>query len=153
MLFVGVAFSLWRSVFLIEAVRDKWPDITTGAEKFLKFLVEDNAMTYDREKICRDWTVGFFLNNARYRLYRVREKMKGIEDTGAFKRLEEQRKTGIDNNTVQQHWDTVYCAQYEALYQFLKGRAMFHENMFLQPSGAQPALPAKGPRARRSVRR
>ncbi|HEX9597479.1 MAG TPA: hypothetical protein VF982_11415, partial [Anaerolineales bacterium] len=33
---------------------------------------------------CMEWSVGFFLNNARYRLYRIREKMPEIQATSEF---------------------------------------------------------------------
>jgi hypothetical protein len=42
-LYVGVAFSLWRSVFLIEATRTTWPTILAGVEKFLGYLIGSNT--------------------------------------------------------------------------------------------------------------
>ncbi|MGH8615409.1 MAG: hypothetical protein ACREYF_26155 [Gammaproteobacteria bacterium] len=138
-LFVGAAFSLWRAVFLIDATRDKWPTILDGAEAFLKSLAHDNAITYDRKKTCNNWTIGFFLNNARYRLHRMVDgKMPEIENTEAFKKLKAQRKTGIDNRTVQQHWETIYDALHEASFQFLKMRNLLNEQMFItRPLGSQ----------------
>ena len=137
-LFVGAAFSLWRAVFLIDATRERWPDILKGARGFLGSLVHDNAITYDREKEWNNWTIGLHLNNARYRLHRMLDdKMPGIEKTAAFQKLKAQRTSGIDNENVQRHWETIYGALHEASFQFLKTRNLFSDRMFNKPPGDQ----------------
>ena len=137
-LFVGAAFSLWRAVFLIDVTRERWPDILEGAKGFLGSLVHDNAITYDREKTWNNWTIGLHLNNARYRLHRMLDdKMPGIEKTDAFQKLKAQRTSGIDNENVQLHWETIYGALHEASFQFLKTRNLFSDQMFNKPPGDQ----------------
>jgi hypothetical protein len=136
-LFVGAAFSLWRAVFLIDATREQWPTILDGAKEFLESLVHDNTITYDREQRWKNWTIGFYLNNARYRLYRMFEKMPGIEMTAAFRELDGQRQTGIDDDNVQHHWETIYGALHEASFQFLETRNLFNDQMFNRPLGGQ----------------
>ncbi|MGH8583457.1 MAG: hypothetical protein ACREWG_11870, partial [Gammaproteobacteria bacterium] len=133
-LFIGAAFSLWRAAFLIDASRDEWPAILQAAEKFLQSLAHDNAITYNLEQNCKEWAVGFYLNNARYRLYRIRDKVQEIETTNAFQKLKVQQDIGIDNRSVQEHWETIYGALHKAVCHFLETRELLNDQMFINPT-------------------
>jgi hypothetical protein len=73
---VGAAFSLWRAVFLVDKDRTQRPlkDTEKAAANFLGRVVETNAITFadDHHAERKDWTVGYYLNNARFRLERLR---------------------------------------------------------------------------------
>lgn len=64
---VGAAFSLWRAVFLTVNERD-WPAVLQAAEEFLSKVMEDNAITFTQDKAFNDWTFGYYLNNAYFRV-------------------------------------------------------------------------------------
>lgn len=73
-LLVGAGFALWRSAFLCHAART--PPILLGqATALLNLLLRDNAFTYPNERTTKEWTVGFYLNDARYRLIDVSKKV------------------------------------------------------------------------------
>jgi hypothetical protein len=117
-LFVGAAFSLWRAAFLVDAKRD-WKVILEKAEDVLRLVVEDNAINYQQDKEKRNWVVGFYLNNARYRLRRVYDKFqKSLFDCSAIKIkvLDE----SIDNANVMHAWDNAYGVLIKLLRIFRK---------------------------------
>jgi hypothetical protein len=64
---VGAAFSLWRAAFLAETLRED-AKIHESQEAFLEKLITDNSITFGDDKINRHWTVGYYLENAKYRL-------------------------------------------------------------------------------------
>jgi hypothetical protein len=68
-LLLGVAFSLWRAVFLVNEARST-SNVQTTARQFLQLVIEDNAITYLNDKQKRVWSSGYYLNNA---LFRIRE--------------------------------------------------------------------------------
>lgn len=76
---VGVSFSLWRAAFLTDTTRD-WSKILGNAQAMLLQVIEDNAVTYPHDKTNREWTVGYYLNNARYRLNRLAEKLRESDE-------------------------------------------------------------------------
>lgn len=66
-LLIGAAFSLWRAAFLI--VRERNPELVRDhAKHFLELLVRDNAIAYTQDRQTHAWTVGYYLNNAYFRL-------------------------------------------------------------------------------------
>lgn len=71
-LMIGVVYSLWRAVFLAHAKREG-KNIPDGAMNFLQTLIEDNAIGYAQEQKHRNWTVGFYVNNAKYRFREICE--------------------------------------------------------------------------------
>jgi hypothetical protein len=142
--FVGIVFCLWRAVFLVDAKRDSWPAILNAARGFLSRVVERNAIGFDAELDERIWTVGFYVNSARLRLYRVEQKYPALSGAPAFADLSQHRDMGVDNSNVQLHWDIMYSAQCEALSLFCRERNLFSEGMFLQPQHAYPWVPNLG---------
>ncbi len=63
----GAAFSLWRAVFLAETFRDD-ASVHASQEKFLEKVITDNAIGFSDDKQNRHWTVGYYLENAKFRL-------------------------------------------------------------------------------------
>lgn len=111
---VGASFSLWRAAFLTDATRD-WPQILRNAKAMLQQVIEDNAVTYPHDKATREWTVGFYLNNARYRLNRISEKIRdserysGVLLRPAFIEYQATAKSGgIDETSAHDAWSASY---------------------------------------------
>jgi hypothetical protein len=103
-LLVGSAFSLWRAVFLAESPRD-WQTIMDNADVFLKKLIRDNTILYQDDK--NAWSIGYYLNNARYRLYRILEKMP---DEQLHKLIDKIKSTGVDEVSARNAWQLSYEA-------------------------------------------
>ena len=78
-------------MFLAEYERH-WGPILDDATEFFDRVIRDNAISYANEK--NSWSVGYYLNSARYRLYRVDEKMKNGD---LSTRVEMMRRQGIDD--------------------------------------------------------
>jgi hypothetical protein len=77
-LLIGCAFSLWRAAFLLDASRDP-SAMGRKAVEFLEKFVTDNMITFQNDCTMKEWAVGYYLNNAKYRLQRVPQL--GYEDT------------------------------------------------------------------------
>jgi hypothetical protein len=69
-LLVGAAFSLWRAAFLAETLRED-AGVHASQEAFLEKLISDNTINFPDDKNNRDWTVEYYLENAKYRLARA----------------------------------------------------------------------------------
>ena len=66
----GIAFSLWRAVFLSDTTGDfdaQWADV----KKFLISLISDNTVLYITGKNSRNWSFTYYLDNATLRLDRL----------------------------------------------------------------------------------
>jgi len=78
-LLIGAAFSLWRATFLsdnksLNPTRD-WKTVLQSAREFLQILVRDNTIGFPQDRAAREWMVGYYLNNARHRMDRVRGQL------------------------------------------------------------------------------
>lgn len=69
---LGIAFSLWRAVFLSDLTGDVL-DQLADAEKFLESLIAHNTVLYQTDFASREWSFGYYLDNALYRLSRLPE--------------------------------------------------------------------------------
>jgi hypothetical protein len=67
---VSIVFSLWRAVFLCPDVADR-VEALTNAQKFLAEVIEDNFVSYLRDKQSLNWTFPYYVNNASLRLERI----------------------------------------------------------------------------------
>src|SRR6266516_7444967 len=74
-LLLGAVFSLWRAAFLIQGRRTT-ADMNEHALKFLQFLTWDNAINYTQDRATHAWTVGYYLNNAHFRLRSAKGLLK-----------------------------------------------------------------------------
>jgi hypothetical protein len=63
----GIAFSLWRAVFLSEPREDADASIA-DLSSFLLKLISNNAIGYTQDLQARAWTFPYYLENARLRL-------------------------------------------------------------------------------------
>lgn len=67
---VGVAFSLWRAVFLSDTTAE-FRDQRADMSKFLVSLISDNAVMYLTDKNSRNWSFRYYLDNATSRLEKL----------------------------------------------------------------------------------
>lgn len=75
----GIAFSLWRAVFLSDTagdVQSRWADVKT----FLVSLIADNTVLYVTDKNARNWSFRYYLDNATFRLGRLADTDPGLLD-------------------------------------------------------------------------
>lgn len=123
-LLIGAAFSLWRAVFLTSADRS-WPSILEAAEDMLKLVLEDNAITFQQDKRTRNWMAGYYLNNARDRLVRVRSKFVEVMDADRLAQIPQldyvQSSGGITETDAAIVWDKTYEAL-RAAFELIKQR-------------------------------
>jgi hypothetical protein len=103
-LLVGSAFSLWRAVFLADSARD-WKSILNDADRFLDTLIRDKTVLFRDDK--NAWSVGYYLNNGRYRLYRISEKMP---DEQLGKLIDQIKRSGVDEVSARSAWQLSYEA-------------------------------------------
>jgi hypothetical protein len=78
-LMIAAAYSLWRAVFLgnVSLAETK---IASDAEKFLLTLIRDNAIGYVQEREMREWTFGYYTNNARFRIGEIARRSPGFRE-------------------------------------------------------------------------
>lgn len=74
---VEAAFSLWRSAFLTDTVRDR-KTIYKDKKDFIQKVLEMNAITFADDHRLRGLTVGYYNANARYRLERLHDSNPGL---------------------------------------------------------------------------
>ena len=63
----GIAFSLWRAVFLSDLTgetEEQMVDVTA----FLGALISNNSIGYPQDRSAREWTFDYYLSDARFRL-------------------------------------------------------------------------------------
>ena len=75
----GIAFSLWRAVFLSDTTGDfqaRWADVKT----FLVSLIADNTVLYVTDKNARNWSFRYYLDNATFRLSRLMDTAPTLLD-------------------------------------------------------------------------
>jgi hypothetical protein len=69
-------FSLWRAVFLIHKSQTKRrlnePEIDTHARLFLLKVIETNTILFGDDVNYREWSGGYYVNNAWYRVTEIR---------------------------------------------------------------------------------
>jgi hypothetical protein len=116
---VGAAFSLWRGAFLSDITRS-WERILDTANDLLKTVLICNSVPFSTDRATRDWMMGYYLNNARYRLAAARDNLRSDPETPAFRRFAELHQHGITDVDRQptEIWDTffdVFCELLEIL--------------------------------------
>lgn len=109
---IGIGFSLWRSAFYAASTRSP-ENVDEAAKKFLHALVADNAIAYAQEKFSSQWTGGYYLNNALFRLVEIRSKysrrLPATTRAGVFNRIDELYENGWDENDTQRSWEQVFA--------------------------------------------
>jgi hypothetical protein len=82
---VGVAFSLWRSVFLSDKTGHQ-KDTPPKAISFLAEMLENNAIVFSTERNANDWAFNYYAVNARHRLQNLQDHWsKSAVDMGPLK--------------------------------------------------------------------
>jgi hypothetical protein len=69
----GIAFSLWRGVFLSDLTAEVEKQLS-DATIFLATLISHNAIAYPQDRTAREWTFQYYLSNARFRLTELASK-------------------------------------------------------------------------------
>ena len=75
----GASFSLWRAAFLVYSIdpSDRTAECVVEAQKkFLRFVVRDNAINFPQDKEARQWTSGYYITSARFRINQVCDDQK-----------------------------------------------------------------------------
>ena len=114
-LFVGSGFSLWRAVFLAGPARG-WSDVLKHAERFLEIVVRDNAINYPQDRETREWTVGYYLNNARFRVVQMETKLvqlvgsATVEELAALRVFLDLHHGRFEEADPKLAWNTIYDA-------------------------------------------
>lgn len=117
-LMLGVAFSLWRAVFLVRDNRDR-TNVHEAAEAFLGFLVQDNLINYSQDKATAAWSGGYYLNNALFRLCELKSRHlaaaglpipPGSPQAEAFLTMPFEQRLGTSETAI---WDMAYKASVE----------------------------------------
>ena len=75
---VGIAFSLWRAVFLADK-ESKLGVPLAHSKKFLDKIVRTNAIAFSQEIESNEWSFNYYFTNARNRLQKL-TKAAGWED-------------------------------------------------------------------------
>jgi hypothetical protein len=75
---LGVGFSLWRAVFQAGKALDRDVNFERG-RIFLNEIIRNNAAVYYTE--LNSWSLGYYLNNARFRLLAARKLFHTVELT------------------------------------------------------------------------
>jgi hypothetical protein len=70
---VGAAFSLWRAVFLVLPEQTERPITGTATDglAFLRRVIDTNFVTFADDLRYRDWTGGYYVNGARFRMSEI----------------------------------------------------------------------------------
>jgi hypothetical protein len=131
--FAGAAFSLWRAVFLAETFRDD-VNVHNSLEAYLAKLIADNSVTFGDDKLARDWTVGYYLENAKLRVWRASALWDHYEKDQTWAKVEKYLHLGggTEAGFTRYEWE---CAHY-ALRLLFK---TFHPSTDLVP--VPPQLP------------
>lgn len=107
-LLMGAGFSLWRAAFLSHGSRDR-PEVLEHAQSFLAQLLADNAINYPQDRDTRNWSSGYYLNNARFRLTRAYNVL-AVVDTDAHRQLADLDHNGIESVDSKTSWDVLSAA-------------------------------------------
>jgi hypothetical protein len=98
---VGVTFSLWRAAFLAD--RKGWPERKVShAEKFLRKILVDNQIGFPQDRLWREWTFNYYMDDALLRLEQFQEGHGDLE----FRELYPKK----GKRTSKNRWDMLHKA-------------------------------------------
>jgi hypothetical protein len=95
-LFVGAGFSLWRAAFL-SGIERSWPEIIEKGSSLLETVLLTNAVSFATDRSVRNWMMGYYPNNARFRLADAVERLGASKNTDAFSEFAKIHPRGITN--------------------------------------------------------
>lgn len=105
-LLVGVAFSLWRAVFLLVDAPRARETAEEEAARFLRGVIETNAVTFSDDRSRRVWTSGYYVNNARLRMHELASRLQ---------RAGPREGTSSSDEDLRQTWSELLGAAQAAL--------------------------------------
>jgi hypothetical protein len=94
-----------------EDVERKTSDLAQHANQFLKRVIDTNAITFADELRERQWSSGYYLNNARYRTRSLLEDHKEIK-----------LRASISNANLKDVWNETFDALQKAFVKFKADR-------------------------------
>ena len=115
-LLVGVAFSLWRAVFLSVPTR-AMEEVTQHATRLLRILIETNAIGFPQDQQTEQWMAGYYTNNAEFRLHAlalddvawgVLEPVASHEDRQFFERHHPGRQDHYAETSILKIWEKAF---------------------------------------------
>jgi hypothetical protein len=74
---LGIAFSLWRAVFITHAEQDWGANLETGA-KYIEKVIKTNAINFNDDDNMRLWAFGYYSGNAHFRIQGVQNEIEEI---------------------------------------------------------------------------
>jgi hypothetical protein len=107
---------LWRAVFLAPKNPTSRPAITQKGSAFLEKFLRDNTISYGDEKREREWSFGYYLNNACFRLYHAKKIRTGTDES-EYEWLKDPR--GADQE-INKEWEKHIEVFEEELHEFSK---------------------------------
>jgi hypothetical protein len=93
---IGIAFSLWRSVFLSLPKRSPVEMYESG-QLIIKIILETNTVGFSQDIATQQWMAGFYNNNAILRLFSIFENAESIA------LLESTRKVDVALEAMKYH--------------------------------------------------
>jgi hypothetical protein len=106
---VAIAFSLWRAAFLSDA-RGQIDSKVQHAEGFLRKLLTDNMISFAQDREWREWSVNYYIDDARYRLVELGRWW----DDKELSNLEPPK----DRRNAKRRWDLAHQAFKKAVANF-----------------------------------
>jgi len=108
-LLVGIGFSLWRAVFLAKSTRD-WEAAGEKAEKFLRHVIETNAVSFETERSHSDWCFGYYLGSAQYRIWQMNDLLKTAGESGLDSFAQKIRDEDAASGPNMKAWESAFEA-------------------------------------------
>jgi hypothetical protein len=104
---MGIAFSLWRAVFLMDPQKATHWD---QAEYFLETLIRENAVSFQTDRKARGWAANYYLNNARRRICFLVERTPRLKSLKPLCKVYEERNMDMFQLKPQEVWTSSYAA-------------------------------------------
>jgi hypothetical protein len=115
-LLVGIAFSLWRAVFLSVPTRTM-EQVTGHATRLLLILIETNAIGFPQDQRTEQWMAGYYTNNAEFRLHAlaiddiawgVLAPVASVEDRQFFERHHSGQQDHYAETSILETWVSAF---------------------------------------------
>jgi hypothetical protein len=123
---VGASFALWRAAFLVNNSDRNRLALIEKAKGFLGAVFETNIIGFFDDSRAIDWSGGFYLNNAGYRLNQLAASQSEFAEADEFKAFlsEWRRFIGLDKNKdlvrTADAWDIAFAALRSAIRKIMK---------------------------------
>jgi len=98
----GIAFSLWRAVFLSDT-SGEYADQLADVKNFLVSLISDNVVLYVTDKNARNWSFRYYLDNAVHRLTKLSRSARPlpfVDGSDLLKAAETEKDEWVDAQAI-----------------------------------------------------